>query len=286
MFKTSSVSNLRSILKLYNLYPKKRWGQNFLIDYNIIKKIIDTAAINQEDYIVEIGPGLGALTQELAATAKGVLAIDIDQNLAEPLHEILKTHKNSRLLFADILKIDIEKELKDAFSLTEIPSYKVCANIPYNITTPIIFNLLEKSSRLKSATLMMQKEVASRILANPGTKDYGLLTIMVGYYARAELGLNVSRNCFYPKPEVDSTVIKLIPYDLPPVNIVNETIFKDFTKNAFQKRRKTLLNISSSFFKIEKNIAGSLLEEIGINPLHRPENLSLDDLAKLVNAFL
>lgn len=286
MFKTSSISNLLSILKQYELYPKKRWGQNFLIDHNIIKKIIDTADINQEDYIVEIGPGLGALTQELVAIAKGVLAVDIDHNLARPLREILGPHKNSRLLFADILEIDIEEELINAFSLAEIPTYKVCANIPYNITTPIIFSLLENSSQLKSATLMMQKEVAARILANPGTKDYGLLTIMVGYYARAELGLNVSRNCFYPKPEVDSTVIKLIPYDTPPVNIVSETVFKDFTKNAFQKRRKTLLNISSSFFKIEKNIAAGLLEEIGINPLYRPEDLSLDDLAKLVNAFL
>lgn len=285
MFKTSSISNLRTLFNKYDIYPKKKWGQNFLVDNNIIQKIIQTADINKNDYVVEIGPGLGALTQELASNAKGVLSIDIDQSLKEPLGEVLANYDNSKLLFADILKVNLEEELTNAFDLSEVPAYKVCANIPYNITTPIIFNLLENCPHLKSATLMMQKEVALRILAQPNTKDYGLLTLMIAYYAEAKLGLHVSRNCFYPKPEVDSSVINIIPYDMPPVIIKDEGVFKAFTKSAFQKRRKTILNICSDFFKIDKGEAHHILTNLDINPMHRPENLTLEDFAELVNGF-
>lgn len=285
MIKTSSVSNLKIIMRKYNLYPKKKWGQNFLIDENIIRKIIATASISSDDYVVEIGPGLGALTQELAKVAKGVLSIDIDKSLKEPLYEILAPYDNCQLLFADILNIDIAQVVSDSFKLEKDISYRVCANIPYNITSPIIFNLLENSSHLKSATLMMQKEVATRILAKPNSKEYGLLTIMVAYHARAELGLQISKNCFYPKPEIDSTVINLIPYDEPAVNVADEKLFKDFVKSAFQKRRKTILNISSDFFRMEKDIANNILDKVKIKPLDRPENLSIDDFANLVNAF-
>lgn len=285
MFKTSSISNLQTLLNKYDIYPKKKWGQNFLIDNNIIQKIIQTADINKNDYVVEIGPGLGALTQELACRAKGVLSIDIDESLKMPLGEVLADYDNSKLLFADILKVNIEEELTKAFNLSEIPTYKVCANIPYNITTPIIFNLLENCPHLKLATLMMQKEVALRILAKPNTKDYGLLTLMIAYYAEAKLGLNVSRNCFYPKPEVDSSVINIIPYDVPAVSVKDEKIFKAFTKSAFQKRRKTILNICSDYFEIDKNEANLILAKLGIDPQYRPENLDLEDFASIVNAF-
>lgn len=286
MFKTSSITNLHNLLNKYDIYPKKKWGQNFLVDHNIIEKIINTADVNKDDYIIEIGPGLGALTQELAKKAKGVLCIDIDRSLEMPLREVLANFENTRFLFEDILKVEIEEELKKAFNLSETPNYKVCANIPYNITTPIIFNLLEKCPNLKCATLMMQKEVATRILAKPDNKDYGLLTLMIAYYAKAELGLNVSRNCFYPKPEVDSSVINIIPHQLPVVNVHSEARFKAFTKSAFQKRRKTILNICSDFFNKDKNDAKEILQELDINPLHRPENLKLEDFALIVNAFI
>ena len=286
MLKTTSISNLQILLNQYDLYPKKRWGQNFLVDANIVDKIVQAAQINENDFIVEIGPGLGALTQALAAKAKGVLSIDIDHSLEKPLREVLKGYDNSKLLFNDILKVNLEEELQKAFHLSETPRYKVCANIPYNITTPIIFNLLENCSNLESATLMMQKEVAARILAKPNSKDYGLLTLMIAYYAEARLGLNVSRHCFYPKPEVDSSVINIIPHHNPIVAAEDEAIFKNFIKLAFQKRRKTLLNICSDYFKIEKSLANSLLQEININPLHRPENLNLQDFAMVVNAFM
>lgn len=283
--KTTSISVLHDLLKRHDLFPKKRWGQNFLVDANIVDKIITTAQINENDYVVEIGPGLGALTQALAAKAKGVLSIDIDNSLEGPLNEVLAGYDNSKRLFADILKVNIEDELKKAFRLTVIPPYKVCANIPYNITTPIIFSLLENNTNLIRATLMMQKEVATRILAKPNNKDYGLLTLMIAYYAEVELGLNVSRNCFYPKPDVDSSVINIIPYHQQIIAVDDEFIFKEFVKAAFQKRRKTLLNICSDYFKVEKNIAHSLLDELKINPLHRPENLRLEEFAIIANIF-
>ncbi|HZK43091.1 MAG TPA: 16S rRNA (adenine(1518)-N(6)/adenine(1519)-N(6))-dimethyltransferase RsmA [Syntrophomonadaceae bacterium] len=286
MIKISSISNLKDVLNRYELYPKKRWGQNFLIDHNIIDKIILTADINEDDYVIEIGPGLGALTQELAKNAKGVLAIDIDENLKLPLQEVLDGNNNCKLLFADILKVDLEAELRKAFGLNETPAYKVCANIPYNITTPIIFNLLENSSNLNSATLMMQKEVATRILAEPNNKDYGRLTLMVALYAQTKLGFNVSRNCFYPKPQVDSYVLSLIPNEVPAVIIDDVEELKAFIKNAFQKRRKTILNICSSFFDVDKNVCKPLLVDLDINPLHRPENLTLVEFAVIHNTFL
>ncbi len=283
--KTTSISILRELLNRYELYPKKKWGQNFLVDANIVDKIIMTAQIDENDYVVEIGPGLGALTKALAKKAKGVLSIDIDNSLEEPLNEVLKGCVNSKRLFADVLKVNVEEELRRAFDLPIVPVYKVCANIPYNITTPIIFSLLEGNTNMVRATLMMQKEVAARILAKPNNKDYGLLTLMIAYYAETELGLDVSRNCFFPKPEVDSSVINLIPYHKPVIEVDNEFIFKEFVKAAFQKRRKTLLNICSDYFKIEKSIANSLLEKLEINPLHRPENLTLEEFAVIANIF-
>lgn len=285
MLKTSSISNLHILFNKYDVHPKKKWGQNFLVDNNIIQKIIQTADISSDDYIVEIGPGLGALTQELAARAKGVLSIDIDESLKMPLEEVLAGCDNSRLLFADILKVNIEEELTKAFNLPEVPAYKVCANIPYNITTPIIFDLLENCTHLKAATLMMQKEVAARILAKPNSKDYGLLTLMVAYYAEVKMGLYVSRNCFYPKPEVDSSVINIIPYDAPPVAVKDEAVFKAFLRSAFQKRRKTILNILSDYYSLDKNEVNLILSQLNINPNSRPENLSLKDFAAIVNAF-
>lgn len=285
VLKTTSISNLKELLTRYDLYPKKRWGQNFLVDANIVDKIIETAKIDANDYVVEIGPGLGALTQALVKKAKGVLAIDIDKSLEQPLQEALQGCNNFRVIWADVLKINVEKELCAAFGLAEIPKYKVCANIPYNITTPIIFHLLENNSNMVQATLMMQKEVATRILATPNNKDYGLLTLTLTYHAQASLGLSVSKNCFYPKPEVDSSVINIIPHDQPPISIDDEVAFKAFLKNAFQKRRKTILNICSDFFTVDKAWAGKLLDKADINPLHRPENLSLCDYARLVNVF-
>lgn len=283
MQKRTSLSTVQNLLKEYQLAPRKRWGQNFLVDENIVKNISKQADINKEDYVIEIGPGLGALTVELALAAKGVLCIDIDEGLKEALDEVSQCFSEVKIIFADILKLDIEKEIERVFELKQVPGYKVCANIPYNITTPIVFQLLENCPHMKSATLMMQKEVAHRILAQPGNKDYGLLTLMVTYYCKAEFLFNVSRNCFYPRPEVDSSVIKLTPYENKPVKIADQKLFKSFIRSAFQKRRKTILNIASSFFGFSKAEAVALLEKAQVVPSIRPENLKLDDFARIIN---
>lgn len=282
---TASISVAREVMDKYSLYPKKSLGQNFLVDKNILKKIVESCDITADEYVVEIGPGLGSLTRELASKARGVLAIDIDSTLKPVLKELKDEYTNISLLFADILKTDIEAELKKAFQLDENISYKVCANIPYNITTPIIFHLLENCSNMESATLMMQKEVSKRLLASPGSKDYGRLTLTTAYYADIKHVTNVSHNCFYPRPEVDSAVVRIKAKQEKDIMVHNEDLFKELLRAAFQKRRKTILNVISGFFKVDKEYSEEKLRKLGIKPELRPENLTIDDFANLVNAF-
>lgn len=278
-----SINTVKKLMEEYKLFPKKKWGQNFLVDGNILNKIANTCDSGQPGFAVEIGPGLGALTRQLAMRNQGVLSIEIDKSLQEPLQTVLEQYPNTRLLFADVLKADIEAELKNAFNLEQIPGYQVCANIPYNITTPIIFKLLEECPHMLSATLMMQKEVAQRILALPSSKDYGLLTLMMSYYSDVELLMRVSRNCFYPRPEVDSSVIRITPLTAKRVQVKDEQRFKDFTRAAFQKRRKTILNICSSFFAMDKGAVEGHLKSLGIPPASRPENLSIQEFASIAD---
>ena len=273
-------------MQQYGVYPKKRWGQNFLIDGNILENIASSSGADRDLFTVEIGPGLGALTQLLADQSRGVLAIDIDKSLEAPLQQVLAPYDNVQLHFADILGVDLEAELMQHFGLAKVPEYVVCANIPYNITSPIIFQLLEDSPHMQRATLMMQKEVAGRIIAQPGSKDYGLLTLMIHYYADTRWLMKVSRNCFYPRPEVDSAVVQFTPLPQPRLQVQNEEVFKAFLRTAFQMRRKTILNSSSTFFQVSKTQAQQQLETIGIKPNQRPEELGLEQFAGLVNQFL
>ncbi len=282
MIQAVSLSQIRDLMRRYEFFPRKRWGQNFLIDGNILNKIIASCDLNRDNYVVEIGPGLGTLTTELAENSKGVLAIDIDRDLQLMLQEVLSGYNNVQLLFANILDINLEEELIKAFALPTIQPYQVCANIPYNITTPIIFYLLEKCPHLQSAILMMQKEVAQRIMASPGGKDYGLLTLTTSYYANCELLMNVSRNCFYPRPEVDSAVLRITPRQ-ERIKVNNENVFKKLLRISFQKRRKTILNICTEFSGQDKNQIQGWLQHWGISPQARPENLSLDDFVLLAN---
>ncbi len=281
-----SPSGVREIMRNYGLYPKKRLGQNFMIDRNVLKKIADSCAVIPGQYILEIGPGLGGLTEELARYSSGVLAIEIDKSLEPVLIHLALANNRIKVLFDDILKIDIEREIQNTFNLPLTYSYQVCANIPYNITTPIIFKLLEQCPHMTSATLMMQKEVGNRLMASPGNKDYGRLTIMVGYYAEIVHLMDVSRNCYYPHPEVDSIVLKLIPWEKNRFTVINEEVFKSFVNAAFQKRRKTILNIASDFFNLQKDEVLIKFEELGLMANLRPENLSLHDIIRLVNSFL
>jgi 16S rRNA (adenine1518-N6/adenine1519-N6)-dimethyltransferase len=282
MIQAVSLSQIRDLMCRYEFFPRKKWGQNFLIDGNILNKIVSSCDLNQDNYVIEIGPGLGALTMKLAKTSRGVLAIEIDRDLQVMLQEVLAGYNNVRLLFANILEVNLEEELIKAFALPTVQPYQVCANIPYNITTPIIFYLLEKCSHLQSATLVMQKEVAQRIMASPGGKDYGLLTLTTSYYASSELLMNVSRNCFYPRPEVDSAVLRITPRR-EKIKVNDELVFKNLLRASFQKRRKTILNIYTEFSGQDKNQIQGLLQQWGISPQARPENLSLDDFVLLAN---
>jgi 16S rRNA (adenine1518-N6/adenine1519-N6)-dimethyltransferase len=282
MIQAVSLSQIRDLMRRYGFFPRKKWGQNFLIDGNILNKIVTSCNLNRDTYVIEIGPGLGTLTTQLAENSRGVLAIDIDRDLEVMLQEVLAEYTNVQLLFANILDVNLEEELIKAFALPAVQPYQVCANIPYNITTPIIFYLLEKCPHLQSATLMMQKEVAQRIMASPGGKDYGLLTLTTSYYADSEFMMNVSRNCFYPRPEVDSAVLRITPRQ-ERIQVNNEIVFKKLMRFSFQKRRKTMLNICTDFSGQDKNQMRAWLEQWGISPWSRPENLSLDDFILLAN---
>src|SRR5665647_224304 len=281
----ASIKGVRAIMQRHNLYTRKGLGQNFLIDQNILTKIADSVQITGAQYIIEIGPGLGALSSELAARSLGLLAIDIDPRLEAVLAETLAAFDNVKILFQDILKTDIESALMTAWQLKEIVPYKVCANIPYNITTPIIFKLLESCPHMQSATLMMQKEVANRIMATPGGKEYGRLTIATAYHARVEHILNVSHNCFYPSPEVDSVVLRFTPRQEGTLTFEEEQVFKQLLNSCFQQRRKTILNTCSKFFRVDKTFMAEKLRTLGLEPNLRPENLALPDYITLVKEF-
>lgn len=281
----ASPSGVRDLLRTYEVFPKKKLGQNFLVDRNILAKIADSCDINDQDYLLEIGPGLGVLTQELAQRAYGVLAVELDYRLKPVLTCLAGETDNIKLIFNDILKLDIEAEMDRAFQGQGFDAYKVCANIPYNITTPIIFKLLENCPRMTSATLMMQKEVGERLVAAPGGKNYGRLTVMADYYAHPELIMHISRNCYYPRPEVDSVVIKLTRSSQPIARVCSESAFRDFVAASFQKRRKTILNIASEFFGTNKADTQMRIEAIGLKSNLRPENLSSQEIIMLVNRF-
>lgn len=279
------LARVRSIMNKYAIHPKKRLGQHFLMDHNILSKIAGACELGPEDYVVEIGTGLGVLTGYLAEKARGVLSIEIDAGLAPVLEETLGDIGNIKLLFADILKVDVEQELQKAFAPAEGFTYKVCANLPYYITTPIIFHLLEKTTCMQCAVLMMQKEVADRLVASPGGKDYGLVTVMVTYHARVEMVSKVSRHCFYPRPEVESAVLRVIPWQVRPWVVKDETIFKGLVRAAFQKRRKTIQNIVAALFDVDKEEVARRLDNLGIEPRRRPETLGIEEFREIADAF-
>ncbi|HHW61604.1 MAG TPA: 16S rRNA (adenine(1518)-N(6)/adenine(1519)-N(6))-dimethyltransferase RsmA [Syntrophomonadaceae bacterium] len=285
MLDIATPSGVRHIMQHYGIKPKKTLGQNFLVDKNIIKRIVESTGLQADQWVVEIGPGLGAMTKELAEHAAGVLAIDIDHTLEPVLSELTTEYNNINLFFQDILKVDIEQQLCALSAAEECPPYQVCANIPYHITSPIIFKLFKECTHMQAATLMIQKEVSERLLAQPGTRDYGRLTVTSAYYADIHLVTKVSRNCFYPRPEVDSAVIKLLPRRSLILTPEQEAVLDGLIREAFQKRRKTILNIVSSYFGIDKKVTEAKLQELGIAKNLRPENLALQDYAKLVDAF-
>ena len=263
----------------------KRLGQNFLIDGNIVDKIIDMAEVSKEDYVIEIGPGIGTLTQKLCERAKKVVAVEIDSKLIPILEENLKEFDNFELIHNDVLKVDIDSLIDSEF---EGKKAKVVANLPYYITTPIIMELLEKRLNIESITVMIQKEVAERINAKPSCKDYGALTLAIQYYSSSVSGFIVSPKCFMPQPKVDSLVTKLNVLDNPPVKVKDEKILFKVIKAAFSQRRKILVNslVNSCLFNISKDAAKDILISLGLNENIRGEALTLEQFAELTEKLV
>lgn len=268
------------VLQKYNFNFQKKFGQNFLIDSHVLDKIISAAEITKEDCVLEIGPGIGTMTQYLAENAREVIAVEIDKNLIPILQDTLSSYNNVTVMNEDILKVDIAKIVEEKNNGKPI---KVVANLPYYITTPIIMNLFESQVPLLSITIMVQKEVADRMKVGPGTKDYGALSLAVQYYAKPDIVANVPPNCFIPRPNVGSAVIKLTRYEEPPVQVENEKRMFSIIRASFNQRRKTLVNGLVNGGIAKKEDVLKALEEMELSESVRGEALSLEQFAKLAN---
>ena len=268
------------VLQKYHFVFQKRFGQNFLIDEHVLEKIIDSSGITKDDFILEIGPGIGTMTQYLAEAAREVAAVEIDSSLIPILKDTLKEWDNVTVINNDILKTDIKKIADEKNGGKPV---KVVANLPYYITTPIIMGLFEKNVPVDSITVMVQKEVADRMQVGPGTKDYGALSLAVQYYAEPYIVANVPPNCFIPRPAVGSAVIRLTRYQEKPVKVNDSTFMFKIIRASFNQRRKTLQNglYNSSELRIPKEKTVAALEEMGLTPTIRGEKLSLEEFAKL-----
>lgn len=270
------------ILKKYNFNFQKRYGQNFLIDSHILEKIIDAAGITKEDCVLEIGPGIGTMTQYLAESAGEVAAVEIDRALIPILKDTLSDYRNVTVINEDILKVDINSLVRERNQDRPI---KVVANLPYYITTPIIMGLFESHVPLKSITVMVQKEVAQRMQVGPGTKDYGALSLAVQYYAKPQIVADVSPNCFIPRPQVGSAVIRLDRYEKPRIAVDDEEVLFAVIRAAFNQRRKTLANSlgNAGELEITRQQAAQTLAALGLDPAVRGEALTLQEFADLTN---
>lgn len=274
--------NTIEILQKYNFNFQKKFGQNFLIDEHVLDKIIRAAEITKDDYVLEIGPGIGTMTQYLACAAREVTAVEIDRALIPILEDTLKEYDNVSIINEDILKVDIAALAKEKNGGRPI---KVVANLPYYITTPIIMCLFESHVPLESITVMVQKEVADRMQVGPGTKDYGALSLAVQYYAEPYIVANVPPNCFMPRPAVGSAVIRLTRHQKPPVEVMDEKLMFRLIRASFNQRRKTLANglKNSGELNLSKEVITAAIEKLGKGSSVRGEALDLEEFARLTN---
>lgn len=274
--------NTIAVLQKYNFNFQKKFGQNFLIDTTVLERIINAAEITKDDCVLEIGPGIGTMTQYLAERAGEVVAVEIDKALIPILEDTLLEYDNVTVINEDILKVDIEKLAMDKNGGKPI---KVVANLPYYITTPIIMGLFESHVPLKSITIMVQKEVADRMQVGPGTKDYGALSLAVQFYAEPKIVANVPPNCFIPRPNVGSAVIRLMRYSEPPVAVNDEKKMFAIIRASFNQRRKTLVNglVNAANLNISKEQILLTLEKMGLPATIRGEALTLEQFAELSN---
>lgn len=274
--------NTISILQKYQFVFQKKYGQNFLVDTHVLEKIMDAAEITKEDCVVEIGPGIGTMTQYLAERAGAVVAVEIDKKLIPILKETLAAYDNVTVLNEDIIKVDLNRIVEEKNGGRPV---KVVANLPYYITTPIIMSLFENRVPLKSVTVMVQKEVAERMQAGPGTKNYGALSLAVQYYAKPEVVANVPPNCFIPRPNVGSAVIRLTRYEEYPIAVKDEKLLFALIRASFNQRRKTLANSLSNAgnLSFSREQVAAALEEMQLSPTVRGEALTLAQFAELAD---
>ena len=282
----ATPSRTKEILAKYDFFFKKNYGQNFLIDTNILENIVSYADLTEESCAIEIGPGIGALTEQIAKRAKKVLAFEIDHRLIPILKDTLSPYDNIQIINEDVLKADVEKAIEEC--LPNEKDIMVVANLPYYVTTPIIMKLLTEGLPIRGIVCMLQKEVADRISAKPGTKDYGSLSIAIQFYTHASTVMTVPRTVFMPQPNVDSAVIKLIKRDQPAAEVVDETFFFEVVRASFAQRRKTLNNNllnNLPLLKKDKSKLEACLEEAGIVGTRRGETLSIQEFATLSNSL-
>ncbi|WP_300567843.1 16S rRNA (adenine(1518)-N(6)/adenine(1519)-N(6))-dimethyltransferase RsmA [uncultured Acetatifactor sp.] len=272
--------NTIEVLQRHNFTFQKKYGQNFLVDPNVLERVMDAAGVSGEDCVLEIGPGIGTMTQLLAERAGKVVAVEIDRNLIPILEETLSPYSNVTVINEDVLKLDVEEAIRVR---GEGRPVKVVANLPYYITTPIIMSLLEGGAPLESITVMVQKEVAERMQAGPGTKDYGALSLAVQYYSRPEVVANVPPNCFIPRPNVGSAVIRLTRYGTPPVQAADPGKLFTVIRASFNQRRKTLANSlgNAPGLSVSRERVAGILEEMGLPAMIRGEALTLEQFAEL-----
>lgn len=282
----ATPNRTKEILQTYGLSAKKSLGQNFIIDTNILRNIVEAGSVTDRTTVIEVGPGIGALTEQLAKQAKKVIAFEIDDRLLPVLADTLSPYDNIEIIHEDILNVDLSAFY--ASHLEDAEEIVVVANLPYYITTPIILRFLESQLPIDRMVLMMQKEVASRLSAQPSTKAYGSLSIAVQYYMDAEVAFTVPKTVFMPQPNVDSAIIRLSRKETEGIDVKDEELFFTLTRAAFVQRRKTLWNNLQVAFGKEKEVKDKMAEALtsaGIDPKRRGETLSINEFAKLSNAF-
>ncbi len=270
----------RYILNKYNAHANKGYGQNFLIDQNVVDEIIEKAEVNKDDLIIEIGPGLGNLTSPLLENAGKVICIELDPKMVSILTDRFSLYKNFELINEDVLKVDINKLINDN---SEYKTAKVVANLPYYITTPIIMKLLEDKLNLDSITVMVQKEVAERLADHPGGKEVGAITYSINYYTNPEIIIDVPRDCFVPSPNVDSAVIKLNVLKEPKIKVIDESVFFKVVKAAFMQKRKTLINSLTNSKIANKEFIETMLNTLNIDLRIRAEKLTLEEFGAIAD---
>lgn len=280
MAELGNPQNTIAVLQKYQFHFQKKFGQNFLIDPHVLERIVEAAGITKEDFVLEIGPGIGTMTQYLCECAGAVAAVEIDRNLIPILQDTLSAYENVTVINEDILKVDIAALSQEQNGGRPI---KVVANLPYYITTPIIMGLLESHVPIDSITVMVQKEVADRMQQGPGSKEYGALSLAVQYYARPEIVANVPPNCFMPRPGVGSAVIRLTRHEAPPVEVSDEKFMFSIIRASFNQRRKTLANglHNSGAVSLSKEVIEECIRELGYPANIRGEALSLAEFAAL-----